>query len=123
MKENVSLKKYAYTKNVIYQLYPVLKKFSDSQLDEVFSTFGKLESVARNTYLFPYDVDLFQELNQVEIPSFLCDKYNIDSKLLSEKYIEYRFYRFGALLLDDELLDIDLLKRFNYQEVNGKKEI
>lgn len=121
MKQNVDFKKYAYTKNVIYQLYPVLKTFNDSQLDKFFSTFGRLESIARNTYLFPYDLELFEDLNAMEIPAFLSDKYSIDSKLLSEKCIEYKFYEFGKLLLDSELLDLDSIKKFNYEETNSKK--
>lgn len=126
MEEIISTEKYAYTKNVVYQLYPVLEKLSDIEKETVFSTFGRLDKVARNTYLFPYDNDLFNDIKEVNfellLDSKLQQKYDINDQLLKEKYEEYHFYGFGNLLNSNSLLDIDNMKKFNYQEMVEKKE-
>ena len=127
MKKNITFESYAYTKNVIYQLYPALRKLSEDDLEKIFSTFGKLENVARNTYLFPYDLDLFNEVKDMEqgilLDTDLQTRYNIDSKLLTEKYVEYKFYNFNKLLNEAELLELDSLKKFHYQDDNGQKRV
>lgn len=125
MNEIISYEKYAYTKNVIYQLYPVLEKLDSSQLEEIFSTFGRLETVAYNTYLFPYDVDLSNDLKTIEQANLLSvglqEKYNISDKLLSQKYMEYKLYEFDRLLSEDELFDLVSLEKYHYQDRNNKK--
>lgn len=124
MKDNVTFESYVYTKNVIYQLYPVLKELNESDLSKVFSTFGKLENVARNTFVFPYDFDLYNDIKDLDqsvvLNTDLYTKYNIDSKLLFEKYTEYKFYNFDRLLNDSELLDISSLKKFHYYDNDQK---
>lgn len=125
MSENVSIQKYAYTKNVVYQLYPVLKGLSDNEKEAIFSTFEKLDKVARNTYLFPYDRELFNDIKKIKfellLDSHLQEKYDISDQILKEKYEEYRFYEFGQLL-NSSLLDVVSMEKFDYQKMNENRD-
>ena len=53
----------------------------------------------------------------------LLTKYNIDSKILTEQYVEYKFYNFNKLLNEAELLELDSLKKFHYHDDNGQKRV
>lgn len=127
MEKEIIYEKYAYTKNVIYQLYPVLKKLSEEELEKIFITFKELEVVARNTYLFPYDYELWHEIksiNQSELLlSNLQNKYNITDRLILEKYQEYHLFEFGKLLQSQDLLDLDALKKFHYDNKISNKKV
>ena len=119
---------YVAVKTTIYDLYPVLKKLSKEDLERVFERlkndaskrFSNIKLVegylttAKNTYLFPFDNDLYNDLKGVEQKSILQvglqEKYGINDQLLSEKHQEYHLFDFP-----NKVLGSDSANRFQYQ--------
>ncbi|MBE6146804.1 MAG: hypothetical protein E7168_00555 [Firmicutes bacterium] len=119
---------YVAVKTTIYDLYPALKKLAEEDLEKVFehlerdgdkhfgsSRAGTFASgIAKNTYLFPYDNDLYLDLDSVRqdeiLDSGLQEKYGISDQLLIDKFREYRFFEFQKTLLNS-----DSSKKFQYE--------
>ena len=127
MKEKYS---YAATKMVIYNHYPDIKKMDEEQLEELFSNFGYLETVARNTFLCPYDMELYQILNNNGLSDsnvqYINKKFNIDKEILKQKWQEYLKYNYiqcvGENLIDYHIV-FELSKEFLNNTSDSKKNI
>ena len=119
---------YVAVKTTVYDLYPALKKLSEEDLEKVFEHlerggdkyFGSFRAgtfahdIAKNTYLFPYDNDLYLDLTSVNheevLDSGLQEKYGISDQLLVDKFREYRFFEFQKRVLNS-----DSSKKFQYE--------
>ena len=127
MKEKVTYENYAATKMIIYKYYSDIKTMNDVQRKELFSNFGYLEKVARNTFLCPYDIELYNDIKTISqhelFNSRLQEKYNISSRLLNEKYQEYYGYEFERLLYEDEYIDYKLVEQFHLIDKKTSKNI
>lgn len=114
-----SIDDYVTLKTKLLSGYDLLLEFSDEHRNNFLNSMGILKNVAHNTYLFPYDLDLFNDIKDAVkdklLISGLQEKYNISDQMLLSKYQEYHGFKFGELI-DSGKLDLDLLNKFHYDK-------
>ena len=122
--ENVTIDDYIVLKTKLLSGYNMLLDFSEDHRNRFLNSMGRLKYVAINTFLFPYDLELFTDITNVPkedlLKSGLQEKYNISDEMILNKFSEYQMFNFGKLL-DDGKLDLDLLNRFHYDSGENNK--
>lgn len=124
--ESVTVDDYVVLKTKLLSGYDMLLEFSEDHRNRFLNSMGRLKYVAINTFLFPYDLELFTDMKSISkenlLNSGLQEKYNISDDMILSKSSEYRMFDFGKLL-DDGKLDLDLLNKFHHDDVNNKPEL
>ena len=122
--ENVTIDDYIVLKTKLLSGYNMLLDFSEDHRNRFLNSMGRLKYVAINTFLFPYDLELFTDITNIPkedlLKSGLQEKYNISDEMILNKFSEYQMFNFGKLL-DDGKLDLDLLNRFHYDSGENNK--
>ncbi len=123
--ESVTVDDYVVLKTKLLSGYDMLLEFSEDHRNRFLNSMGRLKYVAINTFLFPYDLELFTDMKSISkenlLNSGLQEKYNISDDMILSKSSEYRMFDFGKLL-DDGKLDLDLLNKFHHDDVNNKPD-
>ena len=123
--ESVTVDDYVVLKTKLLSGYDMLLEFSEDHRNRFLNSMGRLKYVAINTFLFPYDLELFADMKSISkenlLNSGLQEKYNISDDMILSKSSEYRMFDFGKLL-DDGKLDLDLLNKFHHDDVNNKPD-
>ncbi len=122
--ESVTVDDYVVLKTKLLSGYDMLLEFSEDHRNRFLNSMGRLKYVAINTFLFPYDLELFTDMKSISkenlLNSGLQEKYNISDDMILNKFSEYQMFNFGKLL-DDGKLDLDLLNRFHYDSGENNK--
>ena len=63
--EHVSIEDYITLKTKLLANYNLLLDFNEEHRNRFLNSMGKLKTIAINTYLFPYDLDLFYDMKSV----------------------------------------------------------
>lgn len=121
--ENITVDDYVVLKTKLLSGYNLLLEFREDHRNRFLNSMGQLKYVAINTFLCPYDLDLFTDMKNIPkenlLKSGLQAKYGISDEMVLSKFGEYQMFNFGKLV-DDGKLDIDLLNRFHHNDENNK---
>jgi len=113
----VSISDYIEVKTKLLSGYNLLLDFDEEHRTRFLNSMGVLKNVAINTFLFPYDLDLYTDMKNISqdklLESGLQEKYNISDNMILSKFQEYHGFKFGELV-DAGKLDLELLNRFHY---------
>lgn len=124
--EHVSIEDYITLKTKLLANYNLLLDFNEEHRNRFLNSMGKLKTIAINTYLFPYDLDLFYDMKSVSqeslMTSGLQEKYHISDQILFSKYQEYHGFQFGELLSNGKL-DFNLFNQFHYPKTSQQSTI